>query len=226
MASKKTHSKTPNKAHVTLVKRHFSKKEAIKFGFGVAKSNILFFLSVFVVWAFVTLISQGLETSLNAEKQVLASFLVSVVMWILGSIISMGVIFITLQFVDKKKPKLKDVFYTKNLFNYILSSIMKTIIIVIGFILFIIPGIIFAIKLQYAGYLIVDKQKGAVDSLKGSWKMTKGVKWNLFLFGLLLGVINILGFFALLIGLLITVPLSMVANAYVYRKLLSQVNLK
>ncbi len=226
MASKKTHSKTPKKAHSTSNKRHFSKKEAIKFGFVVAKSNVVFFLGVFVVWAFVTLISQSLEVSLNAEKQVVASFLVSVVMWIIGSIISMGIIFITLQFVDKRKPNLKDVFYTKNLFNYILSSIMKTIIIMVGFILFIIPGIIFAIKLQYSGYLIVDKQKDAVDSLKGSWEMTKGVKWNLFLFGLLLAVINILGFFALLIGLLVTVPLSMVANAYVYRKLLSQANLK
>lgn len=216
MASKNTTSK----------KLHFSKKEAFKFGFGIAKKNITFFLAVFVVWAFVTIISQSLQVSLNSEKQFVASFLVSAVMWVVSSIISMGVIFITLQFVDKKKPNIKDVFYTKNLFNYILASIMKSLIVMVGFILFIIPGIIFAIKLQYAGYLIVDKQKDAVDSLKGSWEMTKGVKWNLFLFGLLLGVINILGFFALLIGLLITVPLSVVANAYVYRKLLSQVNLK
>jgi uncharacterized membrane protein len=138
----------------------------------------------------------------------------------------MGVSFITLQFVDNKKPKLKDVYYTKNLFNYILASIIRTLIIAVGFILFIIPGIIFSIKLQYSQYLIVDKGKDAVDSLKGSWKMTKGVKWNLFLFGLLLGLINILGFLALLVGLFVTVPLTMVANAFVYRKLLSQVNLK
>lgn len=209
-----------------LSKRHFVKKEAIKFGWGVAKSNVTFFLAIFVIWAFITIISQGLQASLNSENQFVASFLVSIVMWIVGSIISMGVIFITLQFVDKKKPQVKDVFYTKNLFNFILASIMKTLIIFVGYLLLIIPGIIFSIKLQYAEYLIVDKQKDAVDSLKGSWELTKGVKWNLFLFGLLLGLINILGFLALFVGLLVTVPLSMVANAYVYRKLLAQTNLK
>jgi uncharacterized membrane protein len=205
---------------------HFSKKEAIKFGFNVAKSNVIFFLGVGVVWAFITIISQGLQSSLNSDNQFIASFLVSLVMWVIGSMISMGIIYITLQFVDKKKPQVKDVFYTKNLFNYILASIMKMLIVLVGYILLIIPGIIFSIKLQYSEFLIVDKGMDAVDSLKGSWELTKGVKWNLFLFGILLALINILGFLALLLGLLVTVPLSMVANAYVYRKLLSQTNLK
>lgn len=216
MASKNTTSK----------KHHFSKKDAIKFGFKVAKANITFFLTVFVIWAFVTIISQSIQSSLNAERQFLSSFLFNIIMWVVNSIISMGVIYITLQFVDNKKPKVKEIFYTKNLFNYILASIVRTVIIFIGFILLIIPGIIFSIKLQYSDYLIVDKGKDAVDSLKGSWEMTKGVKWNLFLFGILLGLINILGFLALLLGLLVTIPLSMVANAYVYRKLLSQSHLK
>jgi uncharacterized membrane protein len=52
-----------------------------------------------------------------------------------------------------------------------------------------------------------------------SWEMTRGSCWNLFVFSLLLGVINILGMIALFIGLLITVPLSVVAIGYVYRRL-------
>ncbi len=210
----------------TSKKLHFSKKETINFGFDVAKKNITFFLSIFVVWAFIAAISQGIQTFLNAEKQFVASFIFNIVMWVVNSIIFMGIINITLKFVDKKKPNLKDIYYTKNLFNYILVSIIRTLIVVVGFILFIIPGIIFSIKLQYSEYLVVDKGFDAVASLKGSWKMTKGVKWNLFLLGLILGLINVLGFLALLIGLLITIPLSLVANAYVYRKLLGQVNLK
>lgn len=202
--------------------REFSKKEAINFGFKIAKENVFFFLSVFVVWALITIVTSGIQGSLNANKQPLLSFIFSLLMWVVNSIISMGIINIYLKFVDGKKPNLKDIFYTKKLFNYILASIVRTLIIVIGFLLFIIPGIIFSIKLQYSEYLIVDKQKDAVDSLKGSWEMTKGVKWNLFLFGILLGLINILGVLALLVGLLITVPLSLVANAYVYRKLYSQ----
>lgn len=205
---------------------HFIKKEAINFGFEIAKKNIVFFLSVFVIWAIVTIISSVIQGSLNANKQSLISFIFTLFMWIVNSIISMGVINIVLKFVDNKKPRLSDIYYTQKLFNYILASILRGIIIVFGFIMLIIPGIIFAIKLQYSEYLIVDKKFDAVDSIKGSWEMTKGVKWNLFLFGLLLGLINVLGFLLLFVGLLVTVPLSMVANAYVYRKLLSQTSLK
>lgn len=226
MASKNTHLTSSAQANPAPKKLHFSKKEAIKFGFRAAKNNITFFLAVFVIWAVLTIVSQGIQTSLNAEKQFVASFLVSIIIWIVTSIISMGIINICLKFVDGKKPKLKDIYYTNKLFNFILASIIRSVIIIVGFILFIIPGIIFSIKLQYSEYLIVDKGKDAVDSLKGSWELTKGVKWNLFLFGLMLGLINVLGILLFLIGLLITVPLTFVANAYVYRKLLFQTNLK
>lgn len=204
----------------------FIKKEAIKFGFEVAKKNIVFFLGVFAIWALTTIISSSIQNSLNANKQFLISLLFNLFMWVVNAIISMGIINITLQFTDNKKPKLKDIYYTKKIFNYILASILRGIIIVFGLILLIVPGIIFSIKLQYSEYLIVDKGLNAADSIKKSWEMTKGVKWNLFLLGLLLGLINILGFLSLIVGLLITVPLSMVANAYVYRKLLSQSSLK
>lgn len=202
-------------------KHHFSKKEAIKFGFNVAKSNIAFFLSVFVVWAFVTFISSAFQNFLNANKQPFLSFIFSLLIWVVNSIIAMGIINICLKFVEGKKPKLKDIYYTKKLFNFILASIIRGVIVIVGLILFIIPGIIFSIKLQYSEYLIVDKQLDAVDSIKKSWQMTKGIKWNLFLLGLLLGLINILGILALLVGTLITVPLTLLANAYVYKKLSS-----
>lgn len=202
--------------------RNFSKKEAIDFGFKIAKKNVLFFLSVFVVWALVTFISSGFQNSLNASRQPLLSFVFRLIFWVLNSIIAMGIINISLKFVEGKTPKLKEIFYTKNLFNFIIASILRTIIIIAGLILFIVPGIILSIKLQFSEYLIVDKNVDAIDSIKQSWEMTKGVKWNLFLLGLILGFINILGILALLVGTLITVPLTLVANAYVYRKLLSQ----
>jgi len=43
------------------------------------------------------------------------------------------------------------------------------------------------------------------------------------LFDLLLGLINLLGAICLLIGLFATIPTTMVATAFVYRKLLAQI---
>jgi uncharacterized membrane protein len=204
----------------------FVKKEAISFGFNIAKKNILFFLGLFVIWAFFTIITSAIRDSLIVQRQILFSFIFSLLVWVVGIILSMGFINITLEFVDGKKPAFKDLYYTTKLFNYIVASIIKGVIVVFGLLLLIIPGIIFAIKLQFTGYLIVDKKLDFADALKGSWEITKGAKWNLFLLAVLLGLINILGLLCLLVGLLISVPLAMVAEAYVYRKLLSQTNLK
>lgn len=204
----------------------FSKKEAIKFGFKTAKENILFFIGLFIIWVLIISISSVIQGSLNANRQYFIGLLFNLFTWVVDSVLSLGIVSIMLKFVDGKKPEFKDLYYTTKLFNFMLASIIKGFIVVIGFLLFIVPGIIFSIKLQFYEYYIVDKKMDAVDSLKASWEITKGVKWNLFLLGILLGLINILGLLCLIVGLLITVPLTMVANAWVYRKLLSQSSLK
>jgi uncharacterized membrane protein len=76
--------------------------------------------------------------------------------------------------------------------------------------------------LQYTTYLIVDKNLGPIEAIKKSWSVTRGNTWNLFFFGILLGLINILGMVCLLVGLFITIPLGMLATTFVYRKLLLQ----
>jgi uncharacterized membrane protein len=83
----------------------------------------------------------------------------------------------------------------------------------------IIPGIILLIRLSFFDYLIVDKNSRIVESLKKSWEITKGNTWNLFLLYILLGLINLLGFFALIIGLFWSIPTTMIAETFVYRKL-------
>ena len=222
MISKKSENSAPKTPH----KRNFVKREAIDFGFEVAKRNVVFFVGVFVIWAIVSIFSSTIQGTLNSNKQFLLSFIFSILTWIISSIVSMGIINISLLFVEKKKPELRDIFYTKKVFNFILMSIIRTVIVIIGFILLIVPGLIFSIKLQFSDFLIVDKKLDAIDSLKGSWEMTKGVKMNLFIFRILLGLINLLGLLCLILGLFVTVPLTMVASAYVYKKLLAQSNLK
>mgnify|MGYP001611319159 CR=1 FL=1 len=68
---------------------------------------------------------------------------------------------------------------------------------------------------------MVDKNAGITDSLKMSCEKTRGKALDLFLFALLLIVLNILGALALLVGLLVTIPISFVAVTLLYRKLQS-----
>ena len=152
----------------------------------------------------------------------MAYLVFTVVQYLANTVIAMGLIKISLEFVAKAKPKIRDIVYYKPIVKYVLASIASGVIVFVGFILLIIPGIILAVRLQYATYLIVDKNLGPIEALKTSWKLTRGNTWNLFFFGILLGLINILGVVCLVVGLFVTVPLGMVATTFVYRKLLLQ----
>jgi uncharacterized membrane protein len=201
-------------------KPHFSKQEAISFGFELAKKNLFFFVVLFIITLLIAAVMGALR--LSAVHAPLVAFAIWLAQIVIDLIIGMGLINIALKFIDKKKPKYKDLFYYKPIVNYFLTSILEGLIVVGGLFLLIIPGIFFALRLQYANYLIIDKNLGPIEAIKASWKMTKGNVWNLFFLGILLDLINILGLICLIVGLFITVPLSMLATAFVYRKLLLQ----
>lgn len=201
----------------------FSKSEAIKFGWKLTNSNLSFFAVVLAIVLLINLIS-FLVSKLSEQSQ-LTNSLVGVFFWIIETIVSMGLIKIALEFVKNQKPKISDLYtyYSEvRLFvNYIIGSFLSGIIIFIGFLLLVVPGIILAIKLQFVSYLIIDKNLGPIEAIKKSWEITENQVWNLFLFGLLLGLINLAGVLALIIGLFWTIPTTSLATAFVYKKLAS-----
>lgn len=75
------------------------------------------------------------------------------------------------------------------------------------------------VRLQFYVYYMVDHNMRALPSLKKSFAVTDGYFWKLFFLAIVLGLVNILGFFAFILGLFVTVPLSWIAMAYVYKKL-------
>jgi hypothetical protein len=201
-------------------KAQFSKKEAVKFGFGIAKSNLLFFIGLLIIVFFVSAVASFLRG--GAQKSALAYLVLSIIQYLVNIVIGMGLIRISLEFIGKAKPKIRDIVYYKPIVRYVLASIITGIVVILGLVLLIIPGVILAIRLQYTTYLIVDKNLGPIEAIKKSWSVTRGNTWNLFFFGILLGLINILGVVCLLVGLFITIPLGMLATTFVYRKLLLQ----
>jgi uncharacterized membrane protein len=83
----------------------------------------------------------------------------------------------------------------------------------------IIPGIILSMGLAFVPYLVVDRGLGPIEAIKESWRITKGHKWQLLLLFLALLGLNLLGLVALLIGIFVTVPITMLAFAHAYRTL-------
>lgn len=205
-----------------MTKKDFLIGEAIKYGWNIMKANLWFFVGVLIVAWLVTAIPRGIADRLQEDASGLA-VLFNIIYWIAQTIISIGIIKIVLKFLADEKPEFVELFrFQGNFWRYVGSSILYGLIVIGGIILFIVPGIYWAIKFQFFGYCIVDQKLGPVEALKKSSKITYQVKWKLLGFGLVMVGINILGFLCLFVGLFATIPTTMIAFAYVYRKLLSQ----
>jgi hypothetical protein len=76
---------------------------------------------------------------------------------------------------------------------------LTVLILLVGFVLLIIPGVIFLWRLFLAPYILVDRKTSIMDALSQSWNMTKGYAWPIYsilLFSFLLalpGIIPIVG---------------------------------
>lgn len=201
----------------------FSKKEAIKFGWDIAKKHFWFFILILLTSFFIQYIPSILQSIAGKNQPiaiVLVLALISLTAGIFKLIVDIGIIRITLKFVDNQGVTFGDLFNSYGYFwKYLGGFILYSLIVAGGMIFLIIPGIIWAIRFQYYNYFIADKGLGPIEALKQSWKTTRGNAWNLFVFGSLLGLLNIAGALLLIVGLLFTIPTTFVAAAYIFRKL-------
>jgi uncharacterized membrane protein len=196
--------------------KKFSIEEALKTGWQKTKENFLF---LFCTGLVTFIVSAVLNSASDGDSPV--AILSSLVSIMFGVFINVGLVKIILKMLDGGKPIVHTFFEItpSQFFRYFGYSIVYGICIVVGLILLIVPGIIAIIRLQPGYYLVVDKGMGPIEALKASWNMTKGETWNLFLFTLVVVAMNIVGAIIFFIGLIVTIPITMVAMGYIYRKL-------
>lgn len=128
-----------------------------------------------------------------------------------------GVSFCNLKAARGDKLEIKDIFEAfNNYWNAVLTALLVGIIVFIGFILLIVPGIIFACKLAFAPYLVVDRKMEVIEAIKSSWNMTNGHAWKVFLIGLLAIPIFIAGLICFGIGVIISILWVSMALASLY----------
>jgi len=90
-------------------RKDFSIDEALRFGWNTMKDNFWFFVSIVVVAGVIILIPQGIASALEDSSPGL-SFLFRVIQWIAEIIIGIGLIVISLKFLDGQTPEFKDLF--------------------------------------------------------------------------------------------------------------------
>ena len=91
--------------------------------------------------------------------------------------------------------------------------------IIIPLLLTIIPAIYASIRLQFYDYFLINNTCGPIDSIKASITITKGYTGELFILGVILSIIILISMIPMMIGLLISIPLAIMANTNIYLKL-------
>ncbi|ACF11125.1 protein of unknown function DUF975 [Chlorobaculum parvum NCIB 8327] len=108
-------------------------------------------------------------------------------------------------------------------FNYFLplflAGLASGIIVSVGFMLLIIPGIYLAIGYMLTTFLIIDHRMEFWQAMETSRKIITKNWFAFFVFALVLALINVLGILALGVGLLISAPVTSCAAAIAYKEI-------
>jgi len=99
------------------------------------------------------------------------------------------------------------------------AMFLQLLLVTIGFMLFIVPGVILALGLMLYPYYVVDREMGPIEALKASWATTMGQKGKLFVLGLYWLGISLLGLVACCIGALPALAVITLTQAIVYCRL-------
>lgn len=209
---------------------NFSIRESIRSGWGTFKRRPWFFVGVMLV---LCLVQIGIQV---VSLIPILGFFISIAA---GTFIGIGLIRLALGAIaNVETSSMNDLWYPSIFWRYLLAYILMTLVIVIPmaavgflaiafgedlFFIAMIPAIIYGaymgLRLGFAMYFVVDKNMKPLESIKASWAITSGTVLRLIGFCLVLGLLNLLGAIALLVGLFVTIPISLLAYAVVYRAL-------
>ncbi len=116
-------------------------------------------------------------------------------------IVNYGADWMYLRFMRDEQPNVGDIFagFKKGYLNIVLASLLVVAICGIGFLLVIVPGIIFACRLAFVPYLVMDKGLDPVGAIEKSWFMTRGHGWRIFFMYLLSIVMVFCGLILLIV---------------------------
>jgi uncharacterized membrane protein len=152
--------------------------------------------------------------SLGALVMTPVSFGASVVV---GAFFFLGWYHMALKTIRGEKPAVGDLFSQAG--KLIPGAIALAIIYIgvgLGSVFLVVPGVIIAIALFCTYGFLVDKGLGPIEAVKASVAATKGSWLNIFIFGVVFGILMFVGSIPAGLGLLVVGPILLLAHARIY----------
>lgn len=181
-------------------------------------------MTKYLLWFAILIVLQLISSYFDELSKLNPNFLISIwsiIIMFLNRWIILWLAKISLDIVYNNNYKVSDLFcwWNKTL-KYIIANIITWVITVVWLVLFIIPWIIRSLRLSMISYIIVQDWLWPIQAIKKSRKITKWRLWDIFIINILAWLINILWIMALFVWLFWTIPLYIIANAYIYKKII------
>ena len=140
---------------------------------------------------------------------------------VIGGPFALGLAIFALKLSKNEAADISDVFEGfKNFVPALLTYLLMAIVIAVGFLLLIVPGIILSFGLSQTMFILAEEpDMPAADILRKSWEMMKGHKMDYFILSIRFIPWMLLCIFTLGIGLLWLLPYMYTTFANFYREL-------
>jgi uncharacterized membrane protein len=198
---------------------HFSIGESLHFGWSKTKVHSRLLFQV-VITLFAIEVASAIVGRVLAHT--LVGFVAQVALFIVMFYVGVGLIVIALKIARGEPAAYGDLLPSTSLvLRYFLAGLLVGMLIALGLVLLIIPGVYLLVRYSMVRFAIIDGAS-VTDSLRTSAELTQGARWHLLGFLLVVIALNIAGAILLLVPLLVTVPVTMIAYAHVYQQLLGR----
>lgn len=171
-----------------------------KDAFDIVRRNIVLFLGIMLIPMVLSFIG-GLFAPTPAEQLIGIGFSPAyIVMMLLSGILNIFMSIALILAIQNNSLKITSAYKQSVSFvwRYFVMSIVMSVLLFIGFLLFIIPGIILSVWFSFATFVLVIERGGIIDSLKKSREYVRGRWWAVF------GRLIALGVLMIIIGLVIS----------------------
>jgi hypothetical protein len=101
----------------------------------------------------------------------------------------------------------------------VILGILGSIGTAIGFVLLIVPGIWFLVSNSFSSAIFLTLKPDGIEAIKMSMDLVRGRWWNIAGFMFMIFLINLAGGLCFVIGLLVTVPVSMLSTVIALEKI-------
>jgi uncharacterized membrane protein len=190
---------------------------ALSYGFNKYFANVGPVLAVIVVAIVVQVVFQLIELSVSS---LVGRALFSIVGLVVSAVVSLGIYKTALMITAGQVPTVGQAFTYDRWGEWILFSIVYGLMVGIGLVLCLVPGLVVLAFFGMAPFFFIDRGMSLGDALSASRDAAsnRGFAWPV----LLSIIVGVAGVIACGIGLFVTAPAAYIAVAFLYRNAAGQ----